>query len=229
MLEFQNVTFSYDKSIVLEDVSFRLEEGNFYYLIGKSGAGKTTLFQLIYFNLFPDEGAVILNEYDSESVKQSQIPDIRKKLGIVFQDFKLLEDKTVFENLDFVLRITGVKKKERNKKIFKVLTDVGLTHKQNNFPDQLSGGERQRVAIARAIINDPVLLLADEPTGNLDPETSNEIMEILKKINARGTTVLLATHNYNLVKRHDAKIFKLDKGRIVKVVLKPSAKSTPNS
>lgn len=220
MLDFHKVTFTYEKSPVIDDVTLTLEEGNFYFLIGKSGAGKTTLFQLIYFNLFPSEGTITLNGFNSDTIKPSDIPKIRKKLGIVFQDFKLLEDKTIFENLDFVLRITGVKKKERNKKIFKVLSDVGLTHKQNNFPDELSGGERQRVAIARAIINNPVLLLADEPTGNLDPETTSEILDILKKINARGTTVLLATHNYSLVAKNEAQILKLEKGKIVKVILK---------
>ncbi|GJQ63694.1 MAG: cell division ATP-binding protein FtsE [Melioribacteraceae bacterium] len=220
MLEFNNVTFLYDKAPVLSDLSLTLEEGNFYYLIGKSGAGKTTLFQLIYFNLFPGEGSVSLNGFNTETIRSSDIPKIRKKLGIVFQDFKLLEDKTVSENLDFVLRITGTGRKERNKKILKVLADVGLSHKIHNFPNELSGGEKQRVAIARAIINDPVLLLADEPTGNLDPETSAEIMEILHKINARGTTVLLATHNYNLVKKAKNKILKLENGKIIKVVLK---------
>lgn len=220
MLEFNNVTFLYDKSPVLSELSFTLEEGNFYFLIGKSGAGKTTLFQLIYFNLFPDEGSISLNGFSSETISSSDIPKLRKKLGIVFQDFKLLEDRTVGENLDFVLRITGTGRKERNKKILKVLADVGLSHKIHNLPDELSGGEKQRVAIARAIINDPVLLLADEPTGNLDPETSAEIMEILYKINARGTTVLLATHNYNLVKKAKNKILKLENGKIVKVVLK---------
>ncbi len=220
MLSFNNVEYRYSNQPVFTDLSMKVEQGEFVFLIGKSGAGKTTLMQMIYMNLMPQGGYVEFDEYNSETITSKQLPFLRRKIGIIFQDFKLLEDRNVYDNLAFILQITGVPKKQIKKKVFQVLTDVGLAHKQKNMPHQLSGGEKQRVAIARAIINDPKLILADEPTGNLDPETSEEILSILKKIGARGTSIILATHNYEFVRKIPAKIYKLQEGKAVKVVLK---------
>ncbi len=220
MLTFRHVEFSYINQVVFTDLNLHLGQGEFVFLIGKSGSGKTTLLQMIYMNLFPSSGSVQIGDYSSETVKEKDLPFLRRKLGVIFQDFKLIEGRTVFENLAFVLQVTGTPKKIIKKKVISALSDVGLSHKQNVYPNQLSGGEQQRVSIARAIINEPMLVLADEPTGNLDPETSAEILEIIKKINRRGTSVIFATHNYELVKKTEAKIFKLSDGKAVNVKLK---------
>jgi cell division transport system ATP-binding protein len=220
MLSLTNVEFSYAKQLVFTDLNLELDKGEFAFLIGKSGVGKSTLLQLIYMNLLPLSGYVRVNGYDSSTIKGRQLPDLRKKLGLIFQDFKLLQDRNVYENLLFVLEATNTSKKIIKKKINDVLTDVGLSHKRLNRPDQLSGGEQQRVGIARALLNDPILVLADEPTGNLDPETSREILDILMKINKKGTAVLVATHNYDIVKSINARIIKLEKGKAFKAVIK---------
>ncbi len=226
MLKFYNVKFSYPNQPVFEDLNLNVERGDFVFLVGKSGAGKTTLMQMIYMNILPHSGHVIIDEHHSDKIKPRQLPYIRRKIGVVFQDFKLLEDRNVYDNLAFVLKLTGNSNKEIKRKIVHALTDVGLVHKQRNMPKELSGGEQQRVAIARAIVNEPMLILADEPTGNLDPETSAEIFSILQRINARGTTIIFATHNYDLVKKHEAKIIKLNDGKAVRVILKPKGSST---
>ena len=223
MLYFENVEFAYSNQIVFTDLNWKLEKGEFAFMIGKSGIGKSTLLQLIYMNIKPSSGVVRINEFDSKTIKPKQIPLLRKRLGVIFQDFKLLQDRNVYDNLSYVLEVTNTSRKEIKTKILKALDDVGLTNKKSNMPDQLSGGEQQRVAIARAIINEPILILADEPTGNLDPETSSEILNILKKINERGTAVLVATHNYELVKRANEKVIKLEEGRAFKVLIKPKA------
>ncbi|MFH0734406.1 MAG: cell division ATP-binding protein FtsE [bacterium] len=220
MLNINNVEFYYQNQPVLKNVSLQLNPADFVFIIGKSGAGKTTLMQLIYMDIMPQSGDVQFDKYNSATIKPKDIPFLRRKMGVVFQDFKLLNDRTVYENLELVLRVTGTPKKGIKKKIINALSDVGLSHKQNNLPTELSGGEKQRIAIARAIINEPILILADEPTGNLDPETSEEIMAILKKINMRGTAILCATHNYDLVKKMDTKIIKLSDGNATQVVLK---------
>jgi len=222
VLTFSNVEFSYQNQTVFNDLNLTVEQGEFVFLIGKSGSGKSTLLELIHMNLLPSSGYVQVGEYSSDTIIADNIPFHRRKIGVVFQDFKLLDDRNVFENLAFVLKTTGTPQRQIKKKVFQVLTEVGLSHKQKNMPFQLSGGEQQRVAIARAIINDPMLILADEPTGNLDPETSFEILEILRKINIRGTSVIFATHNYDLVKKIDSKIYKLDQGKAVKVTIKKS-------
>jgi cell division transport system ATP-binding protein len=197
-----------------------LDYGEFIFVIGKSGIGKSTLMQLIYMNIFPLTGTVRIDEFDSQTIKPSQIPLLRRKVGVIFQDFKLLPDRNVYQNLLYVTRVTGTPSKDAKKKINEALSDVGLSHKRLNMPNELSGGEQQRVAIARAIINDPILVLADEPTGNLDPETSGEILALLKKINKRGTAILVVTHNYDLVKKANERIIKLDDGRALKAVIK---------
>ena len=228
MLSFNNVSFSYSRQPVFESLNFRLEQGDFSFLIGKSGAGKSTFLQLIYMNIRPDSGSVRFGEYDSSSLKTKNLPDLRRKIGIVFQDFRLLSDRNVYDNLAFILEVTGSPHRQIKRKIFQVLSDVGLTHKQRSMPHELSGGEQQRVSIARAIINDPVLILADEPTGNLDPETSLEILDLFKKINSRGNSVVFATHNYDLVRKNNAGIIKLEGGKALKVTLKQKS-STPDS
>ncbi|NNG26840.1 MAG: cell division ATP-binding protein FtsE [Ignavibacteriaceae bacterium] len=220
MLSFQNVEFSFPNQPVFFDLNFDLNLGEFTFLIGKSGVGKSTLLQLIYMNLLPDSGVVRVGDYDSKSIKPRQIPLLRRKLGVIFQDFKLLQDRNVFQNLAYVLDVIKTPSKEIKRRVNEALTDVGLSHKRLSKPEHLSGGEQQRVAIARAILNEPSLILADEPTGNLDPDTSHEILEILKRINQKGTAVLVATHNYDLIKKAKEKIVKLEDGRAIKVKLK---------
>jgi cell division transport system ATP-binding protein len=214
ILSFENVHFDYNGHSILKDASFLMDSGEFLYLIGPSGAGKTTILKLIYMDLKPKQGVVAIGEFNSLFMKERYIPMLRRKLGIIFQDFRLLTDRTIEENLAFVLHSINSPKKEIKKKIFNALSLVGLSHRRNSYPSELSGGEQQRVVIARAIINDPILILADEPTGNLDPETSKQIMDILRDINARGTAVLVATHNYELVKKFPARVLKLQNEKI---------------
>lgn len=220
MLSLTNIRFAYNNQLVFDDLNLSINQGDFIFLIGKSGAGKSTLLELMYMNLFPQEGYLEVGDFSTQTIRKNEIAIYRRKLGVVFQDFKLMEDRTVYDNLSFVLQIINTPKKLIKKKVINALTEVGLIHKQKNFPDELSGGEKQRIAIARAIINDPMILIADEPTGNLDPETAYEILDIFKKINKNGTTVIIATHNYDLVKKTDAQILKLDNGKVIKVILK---------
>ncbi len=225
MLTFYNVEFSYKNQPVFTDLNLEIGQGDFVFLIGKSGIGKTTMLRMIYMDLFPDSGYVEVGEYSSETITEKQIPFLRRKVGMIFQDFQLLSDRNVYDNLAFILQVTGNPAKSIKKKVMSVLSEVGLSHKLKNMPHQLSGGEKQRVAIARALINDPFLILADEPTGNLDPDTSEEILTILKKINSRGTSIIFATHNYELVRRVDSKIIKLDGGKALKVLIKKKGES----
>ena len=222
MLNISSVEFSYHNQHVFNNLSLNVAEGEFVFLIGKSGSGKSTLLELIYMNLIPHSGYVQVGEYSSDTITSRKLPFLRRKVGVIFQDFKLLEDRNVYKNLSFVLEIIGIPKKQIKRKVYSVLSEVGLTHKQKNMPNQLSGGEKQRIAIARAIINEPMLILADEPTGNLDPETSFEILDILWKISQRGTSVLFATHNYDLVRRLNATVFKIEGGKAIKVNMKKS-------
>lgn len=220
MLTFNNVEFKYSNQEVFNNLNLRLNSGDFAFLIGKSGVGKSTLLQLVYMDILPQAGYVQVGEFSSDTIKPNKLPSLRKILGVVFQDYKLLDDRNVYNNLAFVLHVTGTPRKLIKEKIMSALESVGLGHKAKNMPSQLSGGEKQRIAIARAVINNPKLILADEPTGNLDPQTSDEIMTILQEINSRGTAILFATHNYELVKKTEAKIFKLEHGKAIKVKLK---------
>jgi cell division transport system ATP-binding protein len=220
MLSINNADFSYSGQPLFSGLNLKLNHGEFTFLIGKSGAGKSTLLQLIYMNLFPTAGDVQVDEFNSANIKTSQLPYLRRKLGIIFQDYKLLKDRNIYDNVAFVLEVINTPRREIKRKVNDALTDVGLSHRRKSMPSELSGGEKQRVAIARAIVNEPSLLLADEPTGNLDPETSMEIVDILKKINQKGTALLFATHNYDIVKKAGAKIIKLENGKAYKVVLK---------
>ncbi len=199
----------------LERVSLELRGGEFVYLVGPTGAGKSSVLKLIYMEQFPSTGYVVVDRYNSNEIRDSEIPFLRRKLGIIFQDFKLLDDRDVFENVAFSLRVTAARQKEVKKKTLKALAEVGMSHRSRKMPDELSGGEQQRVAIARAIVNDPLILLADEPTANLDPKTSVEILNILDRVNARGTAVLMATHNYELVNYSKKRVVSITHGRIV--------------
>ena len=201
MIQFINVDLHYGERRILHHITFHINKGEFVYIIGPTGVGKSSILKLIYFDEFPDSGTIIVNQYSSAKIKLREIPYIRRKLGVVFQDFKLLPDRDVFENVAFSLRVTGAPSSVVKKKVLRVLSEVSLGHRRNNYPRELSGGEQQRVAIARALVNEPFILLADEPTGNLDPKSAIEILEILENINRRGTAVLMATHNYSLIKQ----------------------------
>lgn len=201
MVQFFNVDLNYGSKRILRHITLQIKKGEFVYLIGPTGAGKSSVLKLIYFDEFPDAGTVIVNQYSSSKIKIKEIPFIRRKVGVVFQDFKLLHDRNVFDNVAFALRVTGTKSSVIKKKVLPLLTELGLGHRRNHYPMELSGGEQQRVAIARALINEPFILLADEPTGNLDPQSAIEVLEILEAINKRGTAILMATHNYSLIKQ----------------------------
>lgn len=220
MIDLQQVSVTFDGQTVLDRAEFAMKSGEFVYLVGQTGAGKSSLLRLMYMDLKPDSGAVRVAGFEGKSIKKNEIPFLRRRVGIVFQDFKLLEDRDVYENVAFALYVTNTKRREVKKRVLLALADVGLSHKRLQMPHELSGGEQQRVVIARAIINSPPLLLADEPTGNLDPASSNEIMELLQKINMRGTAVLMATHNYELVKKFPARIVQLKDGKLTEVELK---------
>jgi len=224
MIELYNVVVSFDGSRVLDSVSFNLKNSEFVYLVGQTGAGKSSLLRLMYFDLKPSSGRVKVAGYDSATVKNREIPFLRRRIGVVFQDFKLLEDRNVYDNVAFALYVTNARRGEVKKKVLHALADVGLSHKRNQMPHELSGGEQQRVVMARALINEPAILLADEPTGNLDPTSSAEIMELLTKINMRGTAVLMATHNYDLVRQYPARIVQLKDGKLLDVELKKRKK-----
>jgi len=211
----EEVSVFQKNKMVLAHVNVNINLGEFVYLIGKTGSGKSSLLQTIYADLPAEGSQAKVCGFDLKTIKQKQIPYLRRKLGIVFQDYQLLEDRTVKQNLHFVLKATGWKDKDDiSSRILEVLSDVDLVHKLNAMPHQLSGGEQQRVAIARALLNKPELILADEPTGNLDPETSNEIMRILKHICEGGKTVLMATHNYNLIHKFPGRVLKCEEGSI---------------
>jgi cell division transport system ATP-binding protein len=210
---------------VLHGVNFEVDEGEMVYIIGRVGSGKSTLLKTIYCDLDIDEAdeAQVL-EYDLLTIRRKQIPDLRREVGVVFQDFQLLGDRTVYKNLDFVLKATGWRDKERrDDRIIEVLTMVGLEDKADKMPNELSGGEQQRVAIARSILNRPEIIIADEPTGNLDKETADNIMQLLKSIADKGTAVIMSTHNIALVNKYPGKAFQCQDGKMEQVIIKPKA------
>ncbi len=216
MIQLYNVCMSYQKeATALQEFSLKVPKGDFLYLTGPSGAGKSTLLKLLYGAVKPTRGQILINGMNITRMRSWRIPMLRRKLGIVFQDFKLISTRTLFENVAFPLEMQGKKRYEISNKVYQALKHVGLQGKLNRFPLQLSGGEQQRAAIARALVTDPLILLADEPTGNLDDEVTCEIMELFKGANARGTTVLLATHNREIIRRYPRRIVALDKGRLV--------------
>lgn len=214
MIHFQNVTKEFDNQTALRDISFSIEKGQMVFLTGPSGSGKTTLLKLIYLAERPDSGEIIIDEWETARIKESLIPFVRRNIGIVFQDFRLLENRTVFENIALALRIRGIGEKETKTRTHDALKTVNLRHKSDSYPKTLSGGEQQRVVIARAIVTDPVILLADEPTGNLDPDTAEGVMNTFKNVHAKGTTILIATHNRELYRNTGKRILRLDSGEL---------------
>jgi cell division transport system ATP-binding protein len=215
MIHFYHVTKRFDRySTALHDITFQIEKGEFVFLTGASGAGKSTLLKLILRQIRPTDGQIVVNGRNLHSMRRSQIPYFRREIGMVFQDFKLIERMTVFENLSFILTVLNVPPKEHKRKAYHALRAVGLHHRLTAYPPQLSGGEQQRVAIARALINDPLVLIADEPTGNLDPDLSAEIVQIFAEANLRGSTVLLATHDRELIRTSGRRVITLEHGRL---------------
>jgi cell division transport system ATP-binding protein len=221
MINLQNATIVNEKNTILADVNFKVEVGEFVFLIGKTGTGKSSLLKVLYGDLPLGSGQGTIVGFDLTQLKDKQIPLLRRKLGVVFQDFKLLPDRTLFDNLAFVLKATGWTDKAKIKaRVAEVLELVNVTSSDQKFPFELSGGEQQRVAIARALLNHPELIIADEPTGNLDPETSQEIMHLFRKLHQGGISVVMATHDYNMIVKFPGKIFQCDQGRLNEVVAK---------
>ncbi len=221
IIDFKNVQVHQDKAIILKDVNFSINKGEFVYLIGKTGSGKSSLMKLLYGELNLKEGEIQAAGYNIKKLKRKDVPFLRRKLGIIFQDFKLLQDRSIYDNLDFVLRATGHKEKLDIKAIIKtVLEMVGLEAKAQKWPHELSGGEQQRIVIARALLNNPELILADEPTGHLDPQTSEEIMNLLQEINKSGTTILFATHDFILYEKFPHRTLKFEDGVVIDLPIK---------
>ena len=221
MVSLQNVTIKNDNNVILSNINFSVEKGEFVFLIGRTGTGKSSLLKILYgdLKLFDGQGSII--GFDLNSLKEKQISDLRRKLGVVFQDFKLLNDRSLFDNLSFVLKATGWKEKRKiSGRIDEVLEMVNVKSNKNKFPFELSGGEQQRVAIARALLNHPDLILADEPTGNLDPETSQDIMKIFQQLHKGGIGIIMATHDYNMIVKFPGKIFLCANGKLEEVVAK---------
>lgn len=216
MIQLFNLTKEYNDNKALDDVSLTINKGEFVFLVGASGAGKSTLLRLLMREELPTSGQIMIEGRSIVRMKKKEIPFYKRKLGIIFQDFRLLQDRTVYENVAFALEAMGISVKEVRKKVPLVLQKVGLEHKGDSFPNELSGGEQQRVAVARAIVNNPTILIADEPTGNLDPKTSREIMDLLAYINGKGTTVITATHDNELVDELRKRVIVLREGRVVR-------------
>lgn len=216
MISFRKVSKKFANSPVLSDLNFSVDENEFVFLVGPTGSGKTTVFRLIIGETLPSEGSIVVTDWDVRKLPQEKLPELRKKIGVVFQDLKLLMDRTVFENVLLPLEIDNKAEESSRKRVEEVLEQVGLSAHRDKFPAQLSGGEVQRVAIARALVLNPKIILADEPTGNLDPATSWDIVNKLLEINKKGTTVIMATHNFDIVKNVPKRVIALDKGKIVR-------------
>ena len=216
MIDFVNVTKVYEAGThALENVSLHIDDGEFVFLVGPSGSGKSTIIKLVTAELRPTSGSITVNGYQLETIKKRMIPYMRRTVGVIFQDFRLIENKTVFDNVAFGMRIVGAGSKEIQQRVPYVLDLVGLENRVRRFPNELSGGEQQRVAIARALVNNPSMIIADEPTGNLDPARSYEIMMLLERINALGTTVMVVTHEQELVNRFTKRVIAINEGKVI--------------
>lgn len=217
MIQMTNVSKVYHNGLVaLDDITINIKKGDFSFIVGPSGAGKSTFIKLLFHEVEPSSGTVIVNDHNLGDMHHSDIPYLRREIGIVFQDFRLLPNKTVYENVAFAMEVIEAPRREIQKRVHTVLELVGIRDKARLYPNQLSGGEQQRVAIARAIVNNPSLVIADEPTGNLDPDTSWEIMQILNRINSEGTTVVMVTHDKQMVDAMKKRVIAIEKGRIVR-------------
>ena len=217
MLRMENVSKVYPGgSVALQDVDIHIKPGEFVFVVGPSGAGKSTFIKMLFREVLPTTGSIFVNGVDILSLTPKEIPYMRRKLGIIFQDYRLLPDRTVYENVAFAMQVIETPHRKIKRRVLNVLDLVGLRHRANAYPNELSGGEQQRIAIARAIVNDPILVIADEPTGNLDPETSWDIMEIFKEINASGTTIVMATHDKEIVDAMGKRVVAIEHGNIVR-------------
>ena len=221
IITLNNISFSYPAKEIFNSANLEIKRGEFLFVVGESGIGKTTLLKLLYFNSRPESGEVIFDDYNSSNIDKSEIPFLRRKIGIVFQDFKLLNDRNVFENIAIPLYISSTKKDVIKKRVYDTASKLGLMEHLNEMPYDLSGGEQQRVAIARAVVTEPILLLADEPTGNLDPFVALDIVRLLNDINKAGTTLIMATHNFDIVKKFsDKRIIQVKNKQLFDVRLK---------
>ena len=221
IIVFDKVSLKISKTNILTNLNFSISQGDFTYLIGKTGSGKSSIIRSIYCDIPIDSGRSIIDGKDISEIKKNQIPFLRRKIGIIFQDFKLLSDRSIYRNLEFVLKATDWKDKQKiNERIDEVLNEVGMINLKDRMPYQLSGGEQQRISIARAILNKPNLILADEPTGNLDPGTSKEIMNLLIKINNQGSTILMATHDYDMISNFPKRTLRLEDGKLYELTKK---------
>ena len=215
MVEFKNISFSYSKDSGVYDIDLKVDDNEFCFLVGPTGSGKSSLLKMIYFDILPSKGEIDVLGYNSRKTKNNNIHKLRKKIGVIFQDYKLLKQRTVYENISLPLHINGVGRKKIKDNVEEALELTDLLDYQDKYPNQLSGGEQQRVCIARAIVKNPDLILADEPTGNLDPTAAHKILKILEQINKEGTTVIMATHNYKLISDRDHRIIELNAGSLV--------------
>lgn len=217
VITFDQVSVVFEGHMILNQVDFKLHNGEFAYLIGQTGAGKSSFLKLVYREVLPYVGNIFVDDYNLSTMSDRKTPFLRRKLGIVFQDFQLLPDRSVYENVAFALEVTGNTRKHIKQRVLEVLSMVGLSNKRNQMPSELSGGEQQRVVIARALANEPRIMLADEPTGNLDPDASNSIMDLLTQINNRGMAVLMVTHNYDLVRQYAFRTIRLHEGKLQEI------------
>ena len=215
MVEFKNISFSYSKDSGIYDIDLKVDDNEFCFLVGPTGSGKSSLLKMIYFDILPSEGEIDVLGYNSKKTRKNSIHKLRKKIGVIFQDYKLLKQRTVYENIALPLHINGVGRKKIKDNVEEALELTDLLDYQDKYPNQLSGGEQQRVCIARAIVKNPELILADEPTGNLDPAAAHKILKILEQINKEGTSIIMATHNYKLISDRDYRIIELKDGSLV--------------
>ena len=214
MINIDNVSYSYKKGGGVSNINLTIQDGEFVFLIGPTGSGKTTILKLLYMDLFPKAGKITIDKFDSQSIKKRKIPYLRRRVGVIFQHYNLLEDRNLFENIALPLHVLGYDKEEVVELVNESIDEIGLSGKESHYPHELSGGEQQRACIARALIKDPEIILADEPTGNLDPVASFELIKLLEQISKEGTSILMASHNYNLIKSRGHRIVEMQNGSV---------------